>query len=155
MMSCPDKTFFRFLKEVCPFFCGIAPIYSKPHFSAKGSWAWKTDTAFLPTEYEVFGAPIWSETGSGGGFQCQFPIYQQSSEYLVRCYNGSRQIYWIASPYAGNAPYNGDASNNTAGSVYGCAPDSARITCVGLFKKPIIPTQKENRSCCYNSKYQL
>jgi hypothetical protein len=104
-------------------------IYPFKHLhSTKGSWAWKTDTVFLPTEYEVFGAPVWSEVGYGGGFQCQFPIFQQSSEYLVKRYNGSRQSYWLASPYAGggtsfvSVDYGGYAYSITAGSVYGCAP---------------------------------
>jgi hypothetical protein len=61
------------------------------------NWAWETDSVFLPTEYEIFGAPIWSHVGYGGGFQCQFPIFQCSCEYLVKRVNGARTSYWTAS----------------------------------------------------------
>jgi len=92
-------------------------------------WAWITDTVFLPTEYEVLGAPVWSQVGYGGGFQCQFPIFQNSCEYLVKRLNGSRTSYWLASRYPGSSAnfvvisyggYSGNGGN--ASAVLGCAP---------------------------------
>ena len=94
-----------------------------------GNWAWETDTVFLPTEYEVFGSPIWSKPGYGGGFQCQFPIYQNSCEYLVKRLNGARTSYWLASQVAGSSAYfvgvtsYGNSNNSgNASAVLGCAP---------------------------------
>jgi hypothetical protein len=99
------------------------------HATDDTNWSWITDTVFLPTEYEVFGAPIWSHVGYGGGFQCQFPIFQDSCEYLVKRLNGSRQTYWLASMRAGSSADFVNVTNighssyhNTAISERGCAP---------------------------------
>ena len=65
-------------------------------------WAWNVNTVFLPTEYEVWGAPVWSHVGYGGGFQCQWPIYRETV-YKVKRFNGSRQWYWVASQRSGSS----------------------------------------------------
>jgi len=98
------------------------------HSTKDNSWSWSTDTVFLPTEYEIFGAPIWSEVGYGGGFQCQWPIYRESAVWLVKKRNGSRLSYWTASPSSGSAAYfvlvsgSGSGDFNGASSALGCAP---------------------------------
>ena len=70
--------------------------------STKGPWAWADDTVFLPTEYEIWGASVWSEKGWGGGFQAQYPLYRDSVIYKVKKHNGSRMWYWEATPYENN-----------------------------------------------------
>ncbi|MDR2516223.1 MAG: DUF6273 domain-containing protein [Spirochaetaceae bacterium] len=96
--------------------------------STKGNWAWKSDTVFLPSEREVWGTSVWDEKDYGGGLQAQYPLYRDSVIYKVKRHNGSRMWWWEASPYSGsaasfcNANSYGNASNNTASSVGGCAP---------------------------------
>jgi hypothetical protein len=65
-------------------------------------WAWNVNTVFLPTEYEVWGAPVWSHVGYGGGFQCQWPIFRETV-YKGKRFNGSRQWYWVASQRLGSS----------------------------------------------------
>jgi hypothetical protein len=67
--------------------------------STRGEWAWSTHAVFLPTEYEVFGAPIFSEIYQGGGFQAQIPIFRYT-EYKCKRHNGSRAWWWTANPSA-------------------------------------------------------
>jgi hypothetical protein len=97
--------------------------------STKGAWAWEDDAVFLLTEYEVWGAPVWSEVGHGGSFQAQYPLFRENVGYKLKRYNGSRMWWWEASPYSGsaahfcNANYTGHASGSgVASSVGGCAP---------------------------------
>jgi hypothetical protein len=78
----------------------LYPVYRL--LSTKGSWAWNQNTVFLPTEYEVFGAPVWSEVGHGGGFQSQYPIFRETV-YKGKRLNGSRMWYWLGSPSASSA----------------------------------------------------
>jgi len=68
------------------------------------NWAWNLNTVFLPTEYEVWGAPVWSHVGYGGGFQCQWPIFRETV-YKGKKHNGSRMWYWVASQRAGSASF--------------------------------------------------
>jgi hypothetical protein len=68
--------------------------------SVKGSWAWESNTVFLLTEYETWGAPICSEIWQGGGFEAQYPIYQKNATYKLKRYNGAGQAHWTASPSA-------------------------------------------------------
>jgi hypothetical protein len=96
--------------------------------STKGNWAWESDTVFLPTEYEVWGAPIWSEVGHGGGFQAQWPIFRDSVIWKIKRYNGTRQWWWVASPHSGSAAYfcivtnSGHAGHGLASAAGGLAP---------------------------------
>lgn len=109
--------------------------------SNKGGWAWNDDTVFLPTEYEVWGASVWSEKGYGGGFQAQYALYRESSLYKVKRHNGNRMWWWEATPYEGNtASFCGSYNNGHADSYYtassagGVAPDSVRRHTVKAFK---------------------
>jgi hypothetical protein len=68
--------------------------------SNKGSWAWVNTTVFLPSEHNVFGNDAWSETGNDDGLRVHFPIYQKSSTYRVKRYNGARAWWWESSPFA-------------------------------------------------------
>ncbi len=70
--------------------------------STKGGWVWNDDTVFLPTEYEVWGASVWSEKDWGGGFQAQYALYRESALYKVKRHNGNRMWWWEATPYEGN-----------------------------------------------------
>jgi len=92
------------------------------------NWAWNLNTVFLPTEYEVWGAPVWSYVGYGGGFQCQWPIFRETV-YKGKKHNGSRMWYWVASQRAGSASLFCYVGNhiianhyNTSSSAGGVAP---------------------------------
>jgi hypothetical protein len=78
----------------------LYPVYRL--LSTKGAWAWEQNTVFLPTEYEVWGASVWSEAGHGGGFQCQYPIFRETV-YKGKRHNGFRMWWWCASPSASPA----------------------------------------------------
>jgi hypothetical protein len=103
----------------------LYPVYRL--LSTKGGWAWNLNTVFLPTEYEVWGAPVWSEVGHGGGFQAQYPIYRETA-YKGKKYNGSRHWWWCASPHASSAAYfcyvhySIHASHTNASAAGGVAP---------------------------------
>jgi hypothetical protein len=96
--------------------------------STKGSWGWEEDTVFLLSEYEIWGAPVWSEVGHGGGFQAQYPLFRENLGYKLKRYNGARDWYWTASPSSGSSAYfvyvhyGGYSSHSVASAVGGCAP---------------------------------
>lgn len=95
--------------------------------SIKSSWAWADDTVFLPTEHEIWGTDVWSESWDGG-FQAQWPAYKDSAIYKVKKHNGSRMWWWEASPYKDNAVsfchvnVNGYAYGNLASAAGGLSP---------------------------------
>jgi hypothetical protein len=95
--------------------------------STKGNWAWVNCTVWPPSDDEVFGSATWSESNYGDGVKVQFPIYQKSSIYRVKRYNGSRDWWWESSPHASAASFchvgsNGHAHAHIASAVGGCAP---------------------------------
>jgi hypothetical protein len=96
--------------------------------STKGNWAWRTDTVFLPTGFEIWGTGVWDEPNFGGGFQAQFPLYRDSVVHKIKRYNGSRQRWWLASPSGYdivsfvNSSYYGNSSYYTASAICGVAP---------------------------------
>jgi hypothetical protein len=103
----------------------LYPVYRL--LSTKGTWAWNQNTVFLPTEYEVWGAPVWSEVGYGGGFQSQYPIFRETV-YKGKRHNGSRMWWWCAAPHASSAAsfcnVNGviNAGSTSASAAGGVAP---------------------------------
>jgi hypothetical protein len=96
--------------------------------STKGGWGWNNYTVFLPSEHEVFGSPHWSEAGFGDGLAVQFPIYQRSTVYRCKCYNGARAVWWGDSPAESYAThfcgvhYHGAASCYKASIDVGVSP---------------------------------
>jgi hypothetical protein len=96
--------------------------------SNKGDWGWVSCTVWLPTEDEVFGESSWGEPTLGDGIKVHFPIYQESSIYRVKRYNGSRDWWWESSPLAASAANftyvnnHGNANISYASAVGGCAP---------------------------------
>jgi hypothetical protein len=96
--------------------------------STKGSWAWESDTVFLPTEREIWGTSVWDEKDYGGGFQAQWPIFRDSVIWKIKRYNGARHWWWEASPLSGSAAHfayvgiNGSTHYYSASAVGGCAP---------------------------------
>jgi hypothetical protein len=96
--------------------------------SNKVNWAWVTCSLWLPSENEVCGANAWGETGYGDGQKLLIPLYRDSYQYRIKRYNGSRDWWWLNSPYAGSAAAfclssgNGNTSRDDASSVGGCAP---------------------------------
>ena len=97
--------------------------------STKSSVGWASLTLWLPSELEVFGyATYGDEQTNGWNTNVQFPIYQKSYEYRIKRKNGSRQWWFLSTPYSGSAASfcamntNGNSDNNSASSVGGCAP---------------------------------
>jgi hypothetical protein len=96
--------------------------------SNKGNWAWVTCTLWLPSEDEVFGESAWGESNYGDGQKLHIPLYRDSYLYRIKRLNGSRQWWWLSSPYSGSAIHfcssysGGHAGGTNASSVDGCAP---------------------------------
>ena len=104
------------------------------YISNKGSYTELNAKIFLPTEIEVYGMQInGDELGdSATDYQyvnpIQLPIFRDSYKHRIKRYNGSRQWYWLSTPYSGGstsfcAVYgNGVAYDSSASSAGGCAP---------------------------------
>jgi hypothetical protein len=96
--------------------------------SNKGNWAWVTCTLWLPSEDEIFGESAWGESGYGDGQKLHIPLYRDSYLYRIKRLNGSRQWWWLSTPYSGSAAafcisgHSGGASHHSASAVGGCAP---------------------------------
>jgi hypothetical protein len=96
--------------------------------SNKVNWAWANCTVWPPTEDEVFGGSSWGESGYGDGMKVHLPIYQKSSIYRIKRYNGSRDWWWDGTPAAASAAVfarvasGGGAGAYGASAVVGCAP---------------------------------
>ncbi|MDR2095054.1 MAG: DUF6273 domain-containing protein [Treponema sp.] len=96
--------------------------------SNKVDWAWVTCSLWLPSENEIFGANAWGEAGYGDGQKLHIPLYRDSYAHRIKRYNGSRDWYWLNSPYSGSAAYfcnvsgDGYANFSYASAVGGCAP---------------------------------
>ncbi|MDR2150142.1 MAG: DUF6273 domain-containing protein [Spirochaetaceae bacterium] len=121
--------------------------------STKSSNVWSTYTVWLPSEIEVFGVPCYGDEGVympaitsptiaarvGGITPIQIPLYQKSFVYRTKRYNGSKQLWWLQTPYSSAAGffayvnYNGYSNNLTAASVGGCAPDSVKCNMVDRY----------------------
>jgi len=70
--------------------------------TSDSNWAWDVNNVFLPTEYEIWGAPAWSGMEYESGFQCQWPIFRETV-YKGKRHNGSRMWWWTASRRKGTA----------------------------------------------------
>lgn len=99
-------------------------------FSASGllnddnGWGWTNiGKLWLPTEWEVYGGPVWGTKGGYGigGSAVQYPIFAHNMTRL-KYRSGSRGIWWLLSSYSGNSTawctvsiygnaYDSDASN--------------------------------------------
>jgi hypothetical protein len=96
--------------------------------SIKGSWDWAAYSLWIPSENEIYGANSWGEPGYGDGLKLHIPLYRDSCVYRIKRYNGSRDWYWLNTPYSGSAAYfcvvyiDGGASYHYASAVGGCAP---------------------------------
>jgi hypothetical protein len=96
--------------------------------STYGGRDWFSCTLFLPTEFEVFGDIAYSEKKTSDGLRIQIPIYQKSTDYRVKRYNGVRQLWWESSPFDGATVdfarvfYSGEIDSNRASHIYGISP---------------------------------
>jgi hypothetical protein len=88
---------------------------------------WLTCSLFLPSEREIFGGSVFSDSLWDDGLGVQFPIYQKAITYRCKRYNGSRDWYRECSPHSGSAAHscviyaNGGAFHESASAVGGCA----------------------------------
>jgi hypothetical protein len=78
------------------------------YISTKGSTAWLTAKIFLLTEIEVFGLQCFGdELNAGTSLRnhtpIQLPIYRDSYKHRIKRYNGSRQLWWLSTPYSGGS----------------------------------------------------
>ena len=101
--------------------------------SKKGSTEFITDTVFLPTEVEVFGASTYGDDQIDGNTNIQYPIYRDSSFYRVKTYNGVRDWWWEGTPSVPRSTHfcrvypNGKSNHYDASWSGGVAP--AFCTC--------------------------
>ena len=101
-----------------------------------GGYDWGSTAIFIPTELDVFGIPLWGsegpyESGKRSAYTTplQFPIHARSQARRAKRWNGSRDWWWLSSPYYGsssaftNVSGNGGSTNYFyASAVGGCAP---------------------------------
>jgi hypothetical protein len=96
--------------------------------SNKAEWKWKTYSLWLPSENDIFGTNAWGDAGYGDWQKLHIPLYQKSYAHRIKRHNGSRDWWWLNTPYAGSAAdfasvyYGGLASYSNASAVGGCAP---------------------------------
>ena len=93
--------------------------------SSPSNWDWSNrGLLFLPTEREVYGAPVW---GSAGGYEAgnlynQWPIFRGSSRHIMKGSGdgGSRCYWWLETAYSSTnfatVSYTGNAYTYTAAS---------------------------------------
>lgn len=92
-------------------------------------WSWKDIGAlWVPTEYEVFGAQVWSTKGWAAGQAVQYPIFANSFENIIKGSGdgGSRCHWWLASAYSGNSA-NACKVNSGGGADYYYASLASRV----------------------------
>lgn len=72
------------------------------------SWGWDSmGKLWIPTEFEVFGAQVWTTKGFGAGMALQYPIFANNWKNRIKGqeHNGARATWWLASVYGGNSTY--------------------------------------------------
>ncbi len=86
------------------------------------SWGWANiGKLWFPDECEVYGMPVWGGKGgySLGGSGLQYPLFAGNMNRL-KFRNGSRDNWWLLSPYSGNSTFwcfvgtDGSCSTNSA-----------------------------------------
>jgi hypothetical protein len=110
--------------------------------SIKSSNGWASYIMFLLSEIEVFGIPFWGDEGvylasdtatgsaarAGSGTPLHLPIFRDGYAHRMKRFNGSRQWWFLSTPYASgassfcNVNNNGNTNGSSASSVGGCAP---------------------------------
>ena len=99
-------------------------------------WGWTNiGKLWLPTEWEVYGGPVWgTKDGYGlGGSAVQYPIFAHNMNRL-KYRSGSRAAWWLLSTSSGNSTtwcyvnYYGNASYNSASYANIAAPVCFRIS---------------------------
>lgn len=99
--------------------------------SSPTNWAW-TDRGrlFLPTEREVYGAPVWGNAGGyeAGNLYNQWPIFAGSARHIIKGAGngGSRTTWWLETAASATTfafvSTNGNAYANSASYTYIRAP---------------------------------
>ena len=101
--------------------------------STKSGNTWLSAKIFPPTEFEVFGAQVYgdefgSEASRKSSTPIQLPIYRDSYKHRIKRYNGSRQWWWLSTPYSASSSsfcdviYFGDTHGTSASGTGGVAP---------------------------------
>jgi hypothetical protein len=90
----------------------------RKYHSIKGAGAWGTYTLWLPTEIEVFGYQTFGDETNQYNTDVQFPIFQQSTDYRIKRYNGSRSWWWKSTPHASSAAGFCGVSSHGGASYY-------------------------------------
>ena len=109
---------------------GNEPLLTIRHLfeHAPGTWIWGDATVFLLSPFETHGTPGFADVERGDGLSLHLPIYQDSSVYRVKRWNGVRHTWWLRSPRASLASYFcivshlGYSYNSAASEVRGVAP---------------------------------
>ena len=84
---------------------------SSTELTENTGWGWvNMGPLWLPTEYEVFGHCVWSDSkwgAGGGGCNIQYPIFQGGLKHILKGYGngGGVDYWWLASALAGDCYY--------------------------------------------------
>jgi len=102
----------------------IRKYHSKKNPTAR---AWENYTVWLPTEIEVFGTQYRGDEAdpSYPSLNVHFPIYQKSTVFRCKRFNGARAWWWESTPRAASAAsfclvsYGGSSGSGSASSASG------------------------------------
>ena len=77
------------------------------YISTKSGYSELAASIFPPTELEVYGMQLQGdEIIASSNFinPIQLPLYRDSYTHRIKRYNGSRQWWWLSTPYSGSSP---------------------------------------------------
>jgi hypothetical protein len=71
--------------------------------SSDNSWGWgDAGYLWLPTEWEVYGGPVWGNTGySAGGVMVQYPLFAHNMRAAKKRSGGGRYNWWLLTASSG------------------------------------------------------
>lgn len=103
---------------------------SSTSLTENSGWGWvNMGPLWLPTEYEVFGHCVWSDSkygAGGGGCNIQYPIFKNGLQHILKGSGNAGYVnnWWLASAAVGNSNSfcyvnnNGNANYNNADNNY-------------------------------------
>ena len=100
--------------------------------SNENEWGWvNLGKLWFPAEMEVYGCPVWGSKDYGVGGFIQYPLFMGNMR-RVKKRNGSRNHWWLLSPYTGTTGWcrvysAGYASSSYASTTAIAAPVCFRI----------------------------
>lgn len=78
----------------------LVSLYAEGDILSSTTWAWKDiGKLWVPSEFEVFGAQIWTTPGFGAGAAIQYPLfrYEPTAKIKVHDTTGEAHGWWLSS----------------------------------------------------------